>query len=65
MLNGFREPLLKDDQLAITLDDLAYRSLLLGFGFLTIGIVSGAVWANEAWGNYWSWDPKAPSGSDA
>jgi len=48
----------KDDQLALTLDDLAYRSLLLGFGFLTIGIVSGAVWANEAWGNYWSWDPK-------
>eukprot|EP00438_Fugacium_kawagutii_P001651 Skav236322 [mRNA] locus=scaffold97:166286:170270:+ [translate_table: standard] len=41
----------EDDQLAITLDDLAYRSL-------TIGIVSGAVWANEAWGNYWSWDPK-------
>lgn len=48
----------KDEQLALTLDDLAYRSLLLGFGFLTIGIVSGAVWANEAWGNYWSWDPK-------
>lgn len=48
----------EDDQLAITLDDLAYRSLLLGFGFLTVGIVSGAVWANEAWGNYWSWDPK-------
>ncbi|CAE7292299.1 ccsA [Symbiodinium natans] len=48
----------EDDQLAITLDDLAYRSLLLGFGFLTVGIVSGGVWANEAWGNYWSWDPK-------
>lgn len=47
-----------DDKLALTLDDLAYRSLLLGFGFLTVGIVSGAVWANEAWGNYWSWDPK-------
>jgi len=50
--------LTEDDQLTITLDDLGYRSLLLGFGFLTIGIVSGAVWANEAWGNYWSWDPK-------
>lgn len=50
--------LTEDDQLSMTLDDLAYRSLLLGFGFLTIGIVSGAVWANEAWGNYWSWDPK-------
>jgi len=50
--------LTEDDKLALTLDDLAYRSLLLGFGFLTIGIISGAVWANEAWGNYWSWDPK-------
>lgn len=50
--------LTEDEQLSLTLDDLAYRSLLLGFGFLTIGIVSGAVWANEAWGNYWSWDPK-------
>jgi len=48
----------EDEQLSLTLDDLAYRSLLLGFGFLTIGIISGAVWANEAWGNYWSWDPK-------
>ena len=28
------------------------------FPFLTIGIISGAVWANEAWGSYWSWDPK-------
>jgi len=47
-----------DDKLAVRLDDLAYRSLLLGFGFLTIGIISGGVWANEAWGSYWSWDPK-------
>lgn len=39
-------------------DDLAYRSIGLGFAFLTIGIISGAVWANEAWGSYWSWDPK-------
>eukprot|EP00930_Biecheleria_cincta_P077951 TRINITY_DN6529_c0_g1_i1.p1 TRINITY_DN6529_c0_g1~~TRINITY_DN6529_c0_g1_i1.p1 ORF type:complete len:475 (-),score=89.28 TRINITY_DN6529_c0_g1_i1:63-1487(-) len=56
--SGAAAVLSKDEQLALTLDDLAYRSLLLGFGFLTIGIVSGAVWANEAWGNYWSWDPK-------
>jgi len=56
--SGFVAKLSKDEQLALTLDDLAYRSLLLGFGFLTVGIISGAVWANEAWGNYWSWDPK-------
>jgi cytochrome c-type biogenesis protein CcsB len=41
-----------------TIDNLSYRSLSIGFCFLTIGIISGAVWANEAWGSYWSWDPK-------
>jgi cytochrome c-type biogenesis protein CcsB len=40
------------------LDNLSYRILGLGFPLLTIGILSGAVWANEAWGSYWSWDPK-------
>jgi cytochrome c-type biogenesis protein CcsB len=40
------------------LDSLSYRIIGLGFPFLTIGILSGAVWANEAWGSYWSWDPK-------
>jgi cytochrome c-type biogenesis protein CcsB len=44
--------------LALTLDNLSYRILGIGFPFLTIGILSGAVWANEAWGSYWSWDPK-------
>jgi len=41
-----------------TLDTWSYRIIGLGFPFLTIGIISGAVWANEAWGSYWSWDPK-------
>ncbi|MDD0148397.1 c-type cytochrome biogenesis protein CcsB, partial [Shigella flexneri] len=36
----------------------SYRVISLGFIFLTIGILSGAVWANEAWESYWSWDPK-------
>nr|YP_010716172.1 cytochrome c biogenesis protein [Crepidomanes latealatum]WDE75908.1 cytochrome c biogenesis protein [Crepidomanes latealatum] len=36
----------------------SYQLISLGFPFLTIGILSGAVWANEAWGSYWSWDPK-------
>ena len=40
------------------LDNYSYRLIGLGFPFLTIGILSGAVWANEAWGAYWSWDPK-------
>lgn len=40
------------------LDLWSYRIIGLGFPFLSIGIISGAVWANEAWGSYWSWDPK-------
>ena len=41
-----------------SLDNWSYRIIGLGFPFLTIGIISGGVWANEAWGTYWSWDPK-------
>ena len=44
--------------LADNLDNLSYRIIGLGFPLLTIGIIAGAVWANEAWGSYWSWDPK-------
>ncbi len=40
------------------LDTLSYRSILVGFVLLTLGLISGAVWANEAWGSWWSWDPK-------
>ena len=40
------------------LDSLSYRPITVGFLLLSIGIVSGAVWANEAWGSWWSWDPK-------
>lgn len=48
----------KRNSIASTLDNLSYRILGIGFPFLTIGILSGAVWANESWGSYWSWDPK-------
>jgi cytochrome c-type biogenesis protein CcsB len=44
--------------IAKNLDNLSYRILGIGFPLLTIGILSGSVWANEAWGSYWSWDPK-------
>lgn len=40
------------------LDHWGYCVISLGFIFLTMGILSGAVWANEAWGSYWNWDPK-------
>ncbi|SCX90335.1 c-type cytochrome biogenesis protein CcsB [Alkaliphilus peptidifermentans] len=40
------------------LDTISYRAIGLGFVMLTIVIVSGAIWADQAWGRYWQWDPK-------
>nr|QTD82303.1 cytochrome c heme attachment protein [Incarvillea younghusbandii] len=54
----FSPPNFYRSQLIQQLDYWSYRIISLGFLFLTIGILSGAVWANEAWGSYWSWDPK-------
>ena len=44
--------------LMLTLDNLSYRILGFGFPLLTMGLLSGAIWANQTWGSYWSWDPK-------
>jgi cytochrome c-type biogenesis protein CcsB len=43
---------------AETYDDVSYRCVAIGFPLLTIGIITGGLWANHAWGSYWSWDPK-------
>ena len=40
------------------LDEIGYRAVVVGFPFLTLTVVLGAVWADVAWGSYWSWDPK-------
>ena len=40
------------------LDDLNYQMIVIGFLMLTLGIITGSVWAHSAWGTYWSWDPK-------
>ena len=40
------------------LDDINYRCLTIGFPLLTMGIITGSIWAEYAWGSYWSWDPK-------
>lgn len=53
---GFGEMLAKLPSQEI-LDELAYRFISIGFIFLTVMIVAGAIWANEAWGRYWGWDP--------
>ena len=59
-INTNKEKLRSSDSLSLleTLDNLSYRIIGLGFPLLTTGIIAGAVWANEAWGAYWSWDPK-------
>lgn len=40
------------------LDEINYRCLTIGFPLLTLGIITGSIWAEYAWGSYWSWDPK-------
>lgn len=40
------------------IDELTYQMIIFGFLFLSVGIITGSVWANSAWGSYWSWDPK-------
>ena len=42
------------------LDEVGYKTIAIGFPLLTIGIITGAFWANVAWGTYWSWDPRRP-----
>lgn len=49
------EPYLPNQRL---LDEIVYKSILAGYPMLTIGIITGAAWADYAWGSYWSWDPK-------
>jgi len=40
------------------IDDVIYKAIVFGFVWLSVGIITGAIWANESWGTYWSWDPK-------
>jgi cytochrome c-type biogenesis protein CcsB len=42
----------------VVMEDLMYKTIALGFAFFTVATVLGALWAAEAWGGYWSWDPK-------
>jgi len=40
------------------LDEVTYKMISVGFVLLTLGIITGAAWADSAWGRYWGWDPK-------
>ncbi|MCV2352506.1 c-type cytochrome biogenesis protein CcsB [Paucibacter sp. Y2R2-4] len=55
---ALRKPLTARLPALATLEDLMYKSIALGFAFFTIATILGAFWAAEAWGGYWSWDPK-------
>lgn len=48
----------KQKMLLTQFDQISFRAIGIGFPLLTLGILSGSVWANAAWGAYWSWDPK-------
>lgn len=50
--------IIRQSEMLTKLDYWSYRLISIGFPLLTTGIISGAVWANEVWGSYWSWDPK-------
>ncbi len=55
---GGKSSLLSHFPLPRVLDELNHQLVMFGFLFLTTGIITGAVWANSAWGRYWGWDPK-------
>ena len=54
VMSGTDSQLRKD----VTFDKLAYISVTIGFPFLTVGLITGSIWAKGAWGTYWGWDPK-------
>ena len=60
MLMARRKPGLKTEfeKRCSVMDAITYRTITLGFPFLTLGIITGSVWADLCWGTYWSWDPK-------
>jgi ABC-type transport system involved in cytochrome c biogenesis permease subunit len=58
LITKFRNRMKLDLPEAKKLDDIIYRVITVGFPFLSVGVVMGAVWAHYSWGRYWGWDPK-------
>ena len=48
----------ENSKIANAIEELNYQMIIIGFVMLSLGIITGSVWAHYAWGNYWSWDPK-------
>lgn len=55
---AFRKPLAERLPSLEVLDDIMYKAIAIGFAFFTVATVLGALWAADAWGAYWQWDPK-------
>ena len=55
---ALRGPISKQLPSLEVLDDIMYRAIAVGFAFFTIATILGALWAADAWGAYWQWDPK-------
>jgi len=55
---AFRAPIAKKLPSLEVLDDIMYRAIAIGFAFFTVATILGALWAADAWGAYWQWDPK-------
>lgn len=53
-----KNKIIKNLNLYHQLNQISFKFISIGFPLLTLGIISGSVWANEVWGSYWSWDPK-------
>ncbi|HTY21965.1 MAG TPA: c-type cytochrome biogenesis protein CcsB [Desulfomonilaceae bacterium] len=58
LLSRSADPLQRNLPSPEVLDEIVYRSVLVGYPMLSLGIITGAAWADYAWGTYWSWDPK-------
>lgn len=58
LMVSLRTPISARTPSLVLMDDLMYKAIAVGFAFFTIATVLGAFWAAEAWGGYWSWDPK-------
>ncbi|MBZ0273976.1 cytochrome c biogenesis protein CcsA [bacterium] len=61
VLDGVRDKMMDHLPAARTLDTITYKAVMVAFPLLSFVIISGAIWANNAWGRYWGWDPKETS----
>lgn len=57
-MHGLLKHIRKKGEISVKTAKLSYTSMFIGLIFLTFGLITGSIWAQRAWGDYWSWDPK-------